>query len=393
MNSAPAAPVVRPVPIALLMLVCVTCQMAVTLYLPSMPSMQAWFGTSSAAVQATLAVYLLTFSGAQILAGPISDRIGRRPLIVAGLALFALSALACATASSIEWLIAARALQGVGACCAIILCRAVIRDLVIGREAARANAMLASAVALAPAVSPLIGGQIEAHLDWRWGFHFMTGAAALSLFLVWRYLPETAHGNRGGFLRGYAQVFGVRQFIGCAVGISAGTAMFYVFIGSAPAVFITTAGMPPELFGFITMAWAGSFIVGAQVTARMQHRLGGLRMMIGGAALSALGGLGMVTLVAIQGTPGYVPMALLLMVVGIGNGVNLPNANAMAMNSIDAVVAGTAAAALGIMQFGWGAAATLMAQPSPMGMALVMLAHALLAVAAYTLVARQRARV
>jgi len=387
MTEAPAAPGERPVPITQLMVAACVCQVGVTLYLPSLPSMQDWFGVGQAAVQATLAVYLLTFALGQIIVGPLSDRIGRRPLMLAGLVMFAASAFACALAPTIDALIAARAVQGIGACCALVLSRAVVRDLATGRVAARANAMLSSAIALAPAASPLLGGQIEAHLDWRWGFHLMAAAALLAALFIWRTLPETARGNRGAFFRGYSQVLRVRRFVGCAIGISAGTAMFYVFISSAPAVFITRAGMPPELFGFITMAWAGSFICGAQLTARMQHRFGGWKMMIGGALLSACGTLGIAALAVWQGTPGYVPMLLLLMVIGVGNGLNLPNANAMGMSAIDATVAGTAAAALGILQFGWGGAVSLIAQSDALGMALLLAAHAAIGVLAYALVA------
>lgn len=347
----------RRIPVLLLMLVSVSCQIAIALHLPSLPTIQADLSASGEALQLTLGVYLLAFAGTQLFVGPLSDRIGRRPLIIAGLMLSAVAATVCALTPNIDIMIAARGFQGVGNCAAVILARAIVRDLAVGRPAARAQAMLSTAMAVAPAFSPLIGGQIELWADWRYSFGICALAVLASALLVFLRLPETAERHASPFFSGFAALVKVRTFVGCSLGLMCASGLFYTFLAAGPEVFITGAGLPPEQFGFVTMSWAGSFILGAQVTAQLGERLNSAKLLYSGAGLSLAAALSM-ALVSRDGNPGFIVLSLHLMAIGLGNGLNVPNTMAIGMSSVPARIAGAASAAMGILQFGFGAFAS-----------------------------------
>jgi DHA1 family bicyclomycin/chloramphenicol resistance-like MFS transporter len=161
------------------------------LYLPSLPALTAYFGVGEAAGQLTLSAFLLGLAGGQIIYGPLSDRYGRRPVLLFGLALYAIASIVCVFAPSIQVLVIARFCQACGACVGPVLGRAVVRD-VYGREgAARILSYLSAAIALAPAIGPIIGGFVETWFGWRANFIVLSLYGAAALALTFAILPET----------------------------------------------------------------------------------------------------------------------------------------------------------------------------------------------------------
>jgi DHA1 family bicyclomycin/chloramphenicol resistance-like MFS transporter len=203
----------------LLILASAVSILATDLYTPSMPHLQDVFDTDAGWVQLTITLNLAAYALAQLIYGPLSDRIGRRPVLLGGMVGFAAASIGCALAGSIETFILARVLQGLTACAEAVVAYAVIRELYDQAGAVRVYAAYGMAVALAPAVGPVIGGYMHVWLGWRSNFILLTGLIILVTLLIWRYLPETLQKpDRGALLprrllRGYATLLGDSPFM------------------------------------------------------------------------------------------------------------------------------------------------------------------------------------
>jgi MFS transporter, DHA1 family, multidrug resistance protein len=178
-------------PMALLVALMVTSQVAITIFLPSLPSMAGDLDTSQAMVQMTVSAYLGAFAIAQLVVGPISDAIGRRTPLIAGLVLFTLGSLACAAAPTIDILIAARMVQAIGGCACLVVGCAIVRDTTDGPAATRAMAYLGMSLAVAPMLAPLVGGQLETAFGWQSSFLFTALLGGLTLIATMLTLSET----------------------------------------------------------------------------------------------------------------------------------------------------------------------------------------------------------
>jgi DHA1 family bicyclomycin/chloramphenicol resistance-like MFS transporter len=337
----------------------VSCQLAMAIYLPSFAAMRARFAVDASALQLVLSVYLAVFAVTQVAIGPLADRHGRRRIVIGALVLFGLASLACALAPSFPMLLLGRAGQAVGACAGFVLSRTIVRDSHVGPAALRAMSWIAAAGALAPAVSPLIGGQLQLHVDW-WASFAFTGAAALVLALVaWRLLPETGQpGQRGGswrgMFRGYRAALSQRRFLGYLLNGSCATVAMYIFLAAAPELLLERRGVPVELFGWFTFSWAGMFVVASLLSGRIGPRLGGERMVLLGVVLLTSGGVAM-ALGGLAGATSLAAIILPLMLMGFGNGFTMPSSLAGAMGAVPATIGGSASAAIGIAQVGSGA--------------------------------------
>src|SRR5882757_609563 len=179
-------------PIWLLMSATVSSQMALTVFLPSLPTIARSFDVAYGTAQLTLSVYLFAFAFAQLAVGPLSDSLGRRPVLLASLVVFMIGSICCALSPTIEILIASRLLQACGACGSAVLGRAIVRDSRTGPEAMRSMGYMASAMALAPALSPLLGGQLLGAFGWQGSFWFTAAVGFAMLVAVWHILGETA---------------------------------------------------------------------------------------------------------------------------------------------------------------------------------------------------------
>jgi MFS transporter, DHA1 family, multidrug resistance protein len=381
------------------MAIVVSCQLAMAIYLPSFAAMRARFAVDAIALQSVLSVYLAVFAVTQFLVGPLADRHGRRRIVLGALVLFGLASLACALAPSFPMLLLGRAGQAVGACAGFVLARTIVRDSHAGPAALRAMSWIAAAGALAPAVSPLIGGQLQLHLDW-WASFAFTGASALVLTVVaWRILPETGQpGARGGswrgMFRGYRAALGHRSFVGYLLNASCATMAMYIFLSAAPELLLERRQVPVELFGWFTFAWAGMFVVASLISGRIGSRLGGERMVLIGVVLLTIGGLAMAA-GGLAGATSLAAIVLPLMLMGIGNGFTMPSSLAGAMGAVPAAIGGAASAAIGIAQVGSGAAVAWIAgqvrypDQTPLGLGIAMVGLASLLV--FALLSRAQA--
>jgi DHA1 family bicyclomycin/chloramphenicol resistance-like MFS transporter len=329
------------------------------LYLPSLPGLLRHFDADVAEVQLTLSVFLIGLAVGQLVYGPLSDRFGRRPVLIGGMLIYVAASIACALAPSVPALIAARLVQAIGACAGPVVCRAVVRD-VHGREgAARILSYMGAAMALAPALGPILGGYVEAWLGWRANFAILCIYGAVGLALTMAFLPETAphKGEPGGgldaALRGYLGLLGQRVYIGFVLSCSLAYGGIFCFISGSSFVFVDIIGLPPQRYGLCFGAIVLGYILGTLTGGRMTRRLGVEHMVKTGGLISAVGGLGLVASVLAFGAtiPGILVPTILYMV---GTGFVLPNAMAGAIGPFPRI-AGSAAALLGFVQMGLAA--------------------------------------
>ena len=353
-------------PIWLLMSATVSSQMALTIFLPSLPTIARRFDVAYGTAQLTLSAYLLAFAFAQLAVGPLSDSLGRRPVLLGSLVVFTIGSLCCALSPTIETMIAARLLQACGACGSVVLGRAIVRDSRTGPEAMRSMGYMASAMALAPALAPLLGGQLLGIFGWQSTFWFTAAVGLAVLAAVWHMLAETAPkaaprttGVARDYVDGFRVVLRERRFVGLMIAATCASAGFNVFFAGGPILLIQVMGVPAEVFGWFTLAWAGSFIVGSLVSNRLQRRMQSLLLIPIGQGILTLGALAMMATAAL----GFVtPLALIvpLMLMGWGNGLNMPNAMANALASVPANRVGAASALMGFVQMIAAALLTLL---------------------------------
>jgi len=324
------------------------------MYLPSLPDIVHLLGATTAQGQLTISSYLVGFAIGQILYGPLSDWHGRRPVLIAAIALYCFASLICALASSMPMLIAARALQALGGCGGAVLARAVVRDLYSGIRAGRELSVISSVMALAPVAAPTIGGVLQTAFGWRSVFLTLVAAGLVIGATARMLLPETleARGHErpslAGMLKSYRIVARNRvylAYLGLATACYAG---LFAWISAAPFVLQSLYGLAPLGFGLIFTLGSIGYGTGATLAARIVTRLSlDHTIGLGGVALAA-GGFGMVGALALHLTSPFslvLPMALYLG----GMGMVLPQSMAGAMTPFPER-AGAASALLGFVQ-------------------------------------------
>jgi len=266
------------------------------LYLPSLPGIARHFGTDAAAAQATLSVFLLGFAGGQIIYGPLSDRYGRRPVLVSGIAVYLAATMACAIAESIDALIGARFFQALGACSGVVLVRAIVRDIYAPERAGSVLAYMGSAMAVAPMIGPVIGGQLEINFGWRANFVFLLAFSAAILLSVVGVLDETnkrldpsALAPRR-MLANFREMLASRRYLGCMFAATFCYSGLFAFISASSFVLIDVVGLMPDAFGLCFAIMVVGYMLGALSAGRLIQRLGLDRTMLTGGVLAAFGG-------------------------------------------------------------------------------------------------------
>lgn len=276
--------------------------LAMDIYLASMPSMTTALHASTAQVQATLSVYMAGWGLAQLLVGPISDRFGRRPVLLSGLLLFTVASFACAFALTIEQLIVGRLFQALGMAGAAVVPRAVVRDLYAGERAARMLSLMGVVLGIAPIIAPVLGSHLHVWFGWPANFLFVAGYGALLMVAGGMFLPETLrHADpRATNPRQIAQHFRLllcsRIFVGyTAVGALA-TAGLFAFLSGSAFVFVGVMGAGEQGFGLLFALVMLGNITGAMLGSRLVTRLGIDRLLAYSTSLMLLSG---VTLAAL----------------------------------------------------------------------------------------------
>lgn len=352
------------------------------LYLPSLPAMQDAFATDIAGVQLTLTAFVWGFALAQLVYGPLSDRFGRRPVLLAGLVLFFVASLACLAATRIEELVAGRFLQALGACAGPVIGRAVVRDLYGPLDSGRMLAYMGTAMALVPAVAPSLGGVLEVAFGWRANFIALAVFGTLVLALTWFGLPESLRERDptatrpGRVVRNFATLLCHRVFLGCTLAVSAVFAGLFSFISGSPFVLIEVLGLAPDRFGLAFLVAVVGFMGGSFLSGRLLRRLGTPRLVTAGCALCLFGGVSM----ALLALAGVVSLAAILVPCWFyfsGAGLAVPVGFAAALAPFPRM-AGSASSLLGFLQMGLGGAAGMAVgrfhdgTPWPMALAMAL---------------------
>jgi MFS transporter, DHA1 family, multidrug resistance protein len=344
------------------LLICITAIGPTTLNIlvPALPNLATALRTDADTVQLAVSLYLIGLASAQLLAGPLSDRFGRRPVALGGLAITAITSLAALAVGNVASLIVVRIVQAVGAASGIVVARAIVRDLFERDRAAAMLGLVTTAMVIAPTFGPLIGGLLETAFGWRSIFLFV--AAASLTVLVWAatVLPETrrreaggaATGGFGDDLRALARNASFHGYVLCA---AFGSGTFFVFLGGGPHAVVTIMGRSPAEFGAWFAVSSVGFMAGNFITSRLSMRYGIDRMIRWGLGIEAVGAAGAIVLAAFAHAWGPAIIFIPQLVMGIGNGVMLPNSIAGAI-SIRPQAAGTASGFLGCIQMTIGAA-------------------------------------
>lgn len=333
-------------------------QLALTIYLPAVPVMAEELGISLGQVQLVIPAYLIAFAMMQLVAGPLSDAFGRRPVILSGLALFLLASLACALSTDIWQLLAARFVQAAGACTTIVVGRAIIRDTSEGKSAARAMSYLAMALGVGPATAPFFGSLLLDAFDWRATFFATAAMSGIVLLFAWFILDETLPRDARRPSRplelaaGYLILLRERKFMGYSLTISFQSGTFQVFITAAPIVLISGMGISPQLFGLYVMIIPGGFILASFIAGRLATRVPLDAIITAGCICGVTGGL-MQVFWALTGLANPPLIVLAIFIANFGTGLVFANCYALALSTVTPSFAGSASALGGFFHQGW----------------------------------------
>lgn len=341
--------------------------LSIDLYLPSFPLIAANLSVSPARVELSLASFFIGLALGQLLYGPLSDRLGRRPTVLLGLGVYAIASMGCAVAQSLEFLIAARFIQALGACAGIVMTRAVVRDRFEEKESARVLSMLMLVMGAAPILAPLIGGAVSQFAGWRALFGLLAATSLICWVAVFRLLPETLRVSSE--IPRSLNIWRDREFVGHALAGGLAHAGMFAYITGSPFVFIELFGIPSHHFGWVFGTNAAGLIAGSQFNRRLLWRRE-VKWVLRRAFLAlALAG----SLLALAGylDLGFWGVAVPLWgYVGI-LGMTHPNTTAVALRG-QGTQAGAAAAWLGTLQFSLAAGAAWMVGQLHDGSALAM---------------------
>jgi MFS transporter, DHA1 family, multidrug resistance protein len=349
--------------IALLTAISMLGQMSIAMYTPSLPSLAQALGAPASEVKLTMTVFLAAFACAQLVWGPLSDRVGRRPALFAGIAVFLIGTTICLLAQSIGTLIFGRFVQGLGACVGVTIARAVVRDRFDRTEGSRALAFIGMAMAAGPALAPAIGGQLQTIFDWHAVF------AALALFGVavavaaYARLDESNRNRDPSatdpvrMLGNFATLLRARVYLAYAALAAAFFGGLMAYATGLPFLLIDGFGISPAVYGLVPSATVVGYFTGSALAGR-RAGIDPPRKLARIGALAALTGGGALALVALLGLEHPVTLVAPMIVFMFGFGLALPSALAAAMQPFGRM-AGSAAALQGFVQMAIGAAATL----------------------------------
>lgn len=332
--------------------------LSMDMYLPSTPDIAANLHAGQSLVQLTMSACLAGLAVGQLVAGPLSDSLGRRRPLLAGLVAFVLMSLACAAAPDIGVLIVLRFLQGMAGAAGVVLSLAMVRDLYEGPDVARILGSLTLVFGLAPVLAPVIGGQLLRFTSWRGVFGVLAGIGVVLLAASW-FLPETVPPARRsparlGQLRADSRTLRRdRQFVGNALAVGLGTAALITYISSLPFIVEDSYGRSPQLFSLIFAVNALGLTTMAQAGARLVRRHSPARLLHASLAVQVLAGAVLVA-AALTGHPPLAALLAPLFVFVAAFGMMRPNGTALALAG-HAKIAGTASAYLGALQFMLGA--------------------------------------
>jgi len=338
---------------AILALMIALSSVSIQIFLPALPAVQAYFDVSASEVQLTVSLPLMAIAIGTLFWGVLSDRYGRRPMILAGLVMFLVGNLLCIIASSLDALIAGRLLQAFGGAACVVISRAIVRDIYGREKAAAALASLIAVMVLAPMLAPTLGGIIVDTFGWRGNFVFIAVFVVFLLAFAAARLAETNMNplpipNMTTLLLSYVRLLKAPDFLAYSFQSGFTIAIFYVFLSAAPYAIITVMKYSATEYGLGFILSTVGYLAGNVAANRLSERLGIDRMIAIGLILAA--GSTFVTFVLLEAGfwniwAVFVPVTFL----GVANGLSIPNANAGAV-SVYPELAGTASGLLSFVQ-------------------------------------------
>ncbi len=324
------------------------------LYLPALPTLARVFASDAAGVQLTLSVFLAGFACGQIFYGPLSDRFGRRPLMLGGLALFCAGSIGCVLATSIEMLVLARFVQALGACAGPVIGRAVVRDLWGATESARIIAYMGGAMALSPRLGPTLGGFLTVLFGWQSNFVLLLLIGALQLVAVACMLSESnvhrdpAASNPRQMVANFARLLADRHYLGCLLSFSFSYSALFAFISASSFVLADRHGLTPQVYGLCFGVVIAGYLLGSLASGRLVRRLGSDYLLLRGAWLGAIAGVSMAAL-EFSGVRSIAAILGPMFFCTVATGLVMPNAIARALAPYP-TMAGSASALMGFVQ-------------------------------------------
>lgn len=332
--------------------------LSVDFYLPGLPALTSDFHTGASAGQLTLTACVLALAFGQLAVGPLSDRLGRRPPLVAGLVLYCAASLACAAAPSIWVFVVLRIVQGLSGSAGIVVARSVVRDLVSdNRAAVRLYSMLALVLGVVPVAAPVVGGQLLTVTSWRGLFVILAlvDAAILAATVLW--LPETLPPERrtqvGAPATGFGELLRDRYFLAYSLVLGLSFGAMFEYIAGSSFVLQDVYGISPQLYGGVFGLNAFGLVTCSQLSRVLVGRVGALGLLAAGVAAQAAAGSTLVGIV-LAGGVGLAGVLPCLFVTVAALGLVMPNATALALTDYQHA-AGSASALVGTMQFLFGA--------------------------------------
>lgn len=373
--------------------------MVMNIFLPSLPKMTEHFETDYGIMQLSVALYLGVSGALQIILGPISDKFGRRPVILWGLGAFLLATLGCIFAPTVEVFLFFRMCQAVVAV-AMVLSRAAVRDMYEQDKAASMIGYVTMGMAVVPMVSPMFGGILDEWLGWKANFWALFILGALTLGLAWADQGETAVKSGKSLTQQFAEypeLLTSPRFWGYSLSAGFCSGAFFAYLGGGPFVGSVVFGMTPFWVGIFFGAPAIGYFFGNMFTGMLAQRVGVNKLVLVGALINAFGvGLSMLIFLLGAGTP--LSFFGLMTFVGLGNGLVIPNATA-GLLSVRPHLAGTASGLGGAIMIGGGAAlsalagASLDAETGALPLLYIMFATALAAVLSISVVYYRERRI
>jgi MFS transporter, DHA1 family, multidrug resistance protein len=383
-------------PLWLLVLITISGTMAMHMFVPALPDAARALGTTPGQMQMAISIYIIGLAAGQLCYGPLSDALGRRPLLMTGLGLYAVGSVAAAFAPNLGTLLAARLVQALGGCAGLALGRAIVRDTTQAESAIRELALLNLMIMVGPGLAPVVGGAVSAAVGWRAIFALLAVGGVLTLFFTWRLLPETGHPSGrvgvGTLVADYRELLTSRRFVGFALGGGSATTCVYAFLSAAPFIFVNELHEPVHMVGVYAGLMVLGMAAGNALTSVLAQRMPGARLLRIGNTLSLASG---VVLLAIVLT-GHLT---LLNTIGVmlfftcGCGMTSPAALAHAV-SVNPRLIGSASGLYGCTQMAIGAACTALAalggDPARAALVVMVVATAL-AQLAFTVALRSEA--
>lgn len=362
--------------------------MSMNIFLPTLPQMAEYYQADYALMQRSVTLYLLINAILQLGIGPISDRFGRRPVLLGSFILFSLATIGCIFAPTAEIFLAFRMAQAV-VVAGLVLGRAVVRDIVPGPQAAAMIGYVTMGMALVPMIGPVVGGILGETFGWQANFVLLLATGLTVLTLTWFDLGETAQASTGGFrdqIREYPELFTSRRFWGYCGATTFASGAFFAYLGGAPYVGSEIYHLTPSQVGFFFGAPALGYFVGNFVAARLSVRLGINRMILYGTSISTAGLLIPVAL-HVMGLDSAETFFGSVTLVGLGNGMTMANGNS-GMLSVRPHLAGSASGVGGAVMLAGGAlladlaGSSLAGSPTAMPLVAIMLGSSFMSIVA-----------